>query len=425
MEQVNMEPVEAEMAENGKRAKVAARLLARASTAVRNRALEASADAVLAGGAPILSANEKDVARAREAGQKESLIDRLSLNEKRLAEIADALREMASLPDPTGVVVSGSRRPNGLQIEAVTVPLGVIGIIYESRPNVTVDAIGLCLKSGNAVILRGSKDAIESNIALTECIRPAIEGAGLPADCAQLIRNTDRASAQALMRCDRYLDLLIPRGGAGLIQTVVRNSTVPVIETGVGNCHTFVDASADLDMALEIAINAKCQRPGVCNAMETLLVHRDVAEAFLPRVVPALRERGCEIRGCPRTVRIAGVDTKPATEEDWGTEFLDLILAVRVVDSLDEAIEHIAEYGTLHSEAIVTRDVGNAEAFLASVDAAAVYANASTRFTDGGQFGMAGEIGISTQKLHARGPFGLEKLVSTKYVVRGSGQVRE
>jgi glutamate-5-semialdehyde dehydrogenase len=413
-----------EVMELGRRAKAAARALALASTAQKDDALTAAAAALAAGAEGILAANAEDVADAKDRGVRDSLIDRLRLDAKRVAEMADALREMAGLADPVGVLRSGSRRPNGLELREVTVPLGVVGMIYESRPNVTVDAAGLCLKSGNAVILRGGRDAIASNTALVEVLRPAIAGAGLPADAVQLIANTERASATALMRCNRYVDVLIPRGGAGLIQTVVQSSTVPVIETGVGNCHTFIDASADLEMALAITINAKCQRPGVCNAMETLLVHEEIAERFLPRAIEALTDRGCEIRGCDRTRRIGGGKVKPAGEEDWATEFLDLTLAVRVVDSLAEALDHIAEYGSLHSEAIVTADLDNAQHFTRAVDAAAVYVNASTRFTDGGQFGMAGEIGISTQKLHARGPVGLEKLVSTKFVVFGSGQVR-
>lgn len=420
------DPIQAEreIERLGQRAKAAARSLALAPSGQKDEALRAAAQALVEGTGAILEANAADVASARERGVRDSLIDRLALSPDRIHGMAEALLDITKLRDPVGVVRAGRRLPNGLDLQQITVPMGVIGMIYESRPNVTVDAIGLCLKSGNAVVLRSGSDAIRSCAALVDTLRPAIEGAGLPADAAQIVRSTDRASATALMRCNRYLDLLVPRGGAGLIQAVVEQSTVPVIETGVGNCHTFVDESADLDMAVRIAVNAKTQRPGVCNAMETLLVHTAIAETFLPRVVPEMRLRQCEVRGCERTRAIVGEAVQPATEEDWATEYLDLILAVRVVDSLDEAMDHIAQYGTRHSEAIVTRDLGNAERFLRSVDAAAVYVNASTRFTDGGEFGMGAEVGISTQKLHARGPFGIEELVSTKFVVRGQGQVR-
>jgi len=413
-----------EIEQLGQRAKAAARSLALASSGQKDEALRAAAEALVRGADLILDANAADVASARERGMRESLIDRLALSPERVSSMAEALVDVTKLRDPVGVVRTGRRLPNGLELQQVTVPMGVIGMIYESRPNVTVDAVGLCLKSGNAVILRSGSDAIRSCTALVDALRPAIEGTGLPADAAQIVRSTDRASATALMRCDRYLDLLVPRGGAGLIQTVVQQSTVPVIETGVGNCHTFVDASADVDMAVRIAVNAKTQRPGVCNAMETLLVHSAIAEAFLPRILPELTSRQCEVRGCERARAIGGACMGPATEEDWATEYLDLVLAVRVVDSVDEAIDHIAQYGTRHSEAIITEDFGNAERFLRSVDAAAVYVNASTRFTDGGEFGMGAEVGISTQKLHARGPFGIDELVSTKFVVRGQGQVR-
>jgi len=324
-----------------------------------------------------------------------------------------------------GEVVAGWRRPNGLEIRKIRVPLGVIGIIYESRPNVTVDAAGLCLKAGNAVVLRGGSEAIESNIALVRVIGQPAGRAGVPEGAIGLIETTDRAAAEALMRLNEFVDVLIPRGGAGLIQTVVNTATVPVIETGVGNCHVFVDETADLDMAEAIVINAKCQRPGVCNAMETLLVHQEIAAGFLPRAARSLVAQGVELRGCERTRRIVReFEIAQATEDDWRAEYLALVLAVRVVDDLDRAIEHITTYGTKHSEAIVTRDFDNARTFCDRVDAAAVYVNASTRFTDGAQFGLGAEIGISTQKLHARGPMGLRELTSTKYVIFGDGQLR-
>jgi glutamate-5-semialdehyde dehydrogenase len=353
----------------------------------------------------------------------DALMDRLTLSEKRVEEMAEGLRDVAALPDPVGEVVEGWRLPNGLEISKVRVPMGVVGIIYEARPNVTVDAAGLCVKSGNAVILRGSSSAINSNRILTDIIALAAESAGLPAACIQLVPLTDRESARELMCLHGYVDVLIPRGGAGLIKTVVEESTVPVIETGVGNCHTFIDASADLDMAVAIVVNAKCQRPGVCNAMETMLVHEDVAEEFLPRAAHALGEREVTLRGCKRTREILP-DVQEAVEDDWREEYLDLILAVRVVPSLEEAIRHINTYGSKHSEAIITADLGAAHRFTGEVDSADVYVNASTRFTDGGQFGLGAEIGISTQKLHARGPMSLRELTSTKFIIYGEGQVR-
>ncbi len=410
--------------ELGKKAKKAAQAMAVTSTEVKNRALLAMADSLVEQQDRILSENAKDLEEGRRAGLSSALMDRLTLNEKRVGEMAQGLREVAALPDPVGEIVEGWRLPNGLEIQKVRVPLGVIGIIYEARPNVTVDAAGLCVKSGNAVILRGSSSAMNSNRVLAEIIARAAEEAGLPKDCIQLVPTADRESARELMRLHGYVDVLIPRGGEGLIRTVVEESTVPVIETGVGNCHTFVDASADLDMALRIVINAKCQRPGVCNAMETLLVHQEVAERFLPRAAQELRAHGVEIRGCPRTRQLVP-DAIEATEEDWRTEYLDLVLAVRVVDSLDEAIDHINTYGSKHSEAIVTGDYSAARRFVREVDAADVYVNASTRFTDGNQFGLGAEIGISTQKLHARGPMSLRELTTTKFVIYGDGQVRE
>jgi glutamate-5-semialdehyde dehydrogenase len=409
--------------EMGVRARDAARKLAVITAEVKNHALEKMARAIESSEERILAVNEEDRRLGLEKGMSNALMDRLTLTEKRVAEMARGLREVAVLPDPIGEIVEGWRLPNGLEIKKVRVPMGVVGIIYEARPNVTVDAAGLCVKSGNAVILRGSSSAINSNRILTEIIARAGEEAGLPAGCIQLIPLTDRESARELMRMRGYVDVLIPRGGAGLISAVVEESTVPVIETGVGNCHTFVDASADLDMAERIVINAKTQRPGVCNAMETMLVHESIAADFLPRAAKALRERGVALRGCERTREILP-DIEAATEDDWYEEYLDLILAIRVVASLDEAIEHINTYGSGHSEAIVTKDLDAARRFTAEVDSADVYVNASTRFTDGGQYGLGAEIGISTQKLHARGPMSLREITSTKFIINGDGQVR-
>jgi glutamate-5-semialdehyde dehydrogenase len=404
-------------------ARAAAAEMAACSTAVKDRGLQAMADALVERRQYLLDANSADVRAAREAGLAPPLVDRLLLSEKRIAAMAEGLREVAALPDPVGEVIAGGRRPNGLLILKVRVPLGVVGMIYESRPNVTVDAAGLCLKAGNVVILRGGSEALQSNAALVRVIGEAAHGAGAPAHAMQLIETPDRAAAQELMRLNQYVDVLIPRGGAGLIRAVVDHATVPAIETGVGNCHVYVDESADLEMAQAIVVNAKCQRPGVCNAAETLLVHRAVAEDFLRRVGPRLVEHGVELRGCPVTRGILP-DAAAATETDWATEYLDLILAVRVVESLEQALDHIAAYGTKHSEAIITRDYARAERFCAAVDAAAVYVNASTRFTDGGEFGLGAEIGISTQKLHARGPMGLRELTTYKYVIHGAGQIR-
>ncbi len=414
-----MTPVE----EIGAKAKRAALALATVSAEAKNAALKAMADALVDRTEAILSGNEEDRKAGRDSGMTAALMDRLTLTEGRVADMADGLREVAALPDPVGEVVAGWRIPNGLQIDKVRVPLGVVGIIYEARPNVTVDAAGLCVKSGNAVILRGSSNAIHSNKVLTQIIAKAGEDAGLPANSIQLIPFTDRDTAQELMRLRQYVDVLIPRGGAGLIKTVVEQSTVPVIETGVGNCHTYIDSSADLDMALAIALNAKCQRPGVCNAMETLLVHKDVAQEFVPRVCHALAEQGVEIRG-DKIVRELFAPAKEATEQDWYEEYLDLILAVKVVGSVQEAIDHINTYGSMHSEAIITKDYEASRVFMMSVDSADVYVNASTRFTDGNQFGLGAEIGISTQKLHARGPMSLRELTTTKFMIYGSGQVR-
>ena len=405
-------------------AREAAKTLAAASSAVKDRALQMIADALQAESNKVIEANAADCGHLKQkAGYTRAFHDRLLLTEERIGGIAEGLREVAALEDPVGEVTGMRLRPNGLQIGRVRVPIGVVGIIYEARPNVTVDAAGLTLKSGNAVILRGSSEAINSNKALVEIIREQLEKAGLPRASVALIEDTDRAAALALMKLNGLVDLLIPRGGPSLIKTVIENSTVPVIQTGAGNCHVYIDAGADVEMGAAIAVNAKVQRPAVCNAMETLLVHRESAPAFLPVVLPRLLKEGVEIRGCPETRRYHKA-VQPASERDWETEYLDLILAVRVVESMDDAIEHIGRYGTMHSEAIVTRDYARAREFLKRVDAAAVYVNASTRFTDGFEFGLGAEMGISTQKLHARGPMGLQELTSLKYIIYGSGQTR-
>ena len=408
--------------EMGARAKEAARVLATAG-ALKEAALLHAAHALWSRREEILAANAQDLEAGKAAGLSQALLDRLALTEGRIQDMKTAVEEVAKAADPVGRILSGETRPNGLRIEKVTVPLGVIGIIYEARPNVTSDAAALCLKAGNVVILRGGKEAIHSNKAVAGVLRDALEEAGLPADCVQLVEDTSRQSAQELMGLTQYLDVLIPRGGAGLIRSVKENARVPVIETGVGNCHVYVDASADLDMAAEIIYNAKCSRPSVCNAIETILVHQDVAKVALPKIKARLDEKQVELRGCDRARAILPGIT-PAVEEDWATEYLDYILAVKVVGSLEDALGHIARYSTGHSECIVTQDYNAAQRFLNEVDAAAVYVNASTRFTDGGQFGLGAEIGISTQKLHARGPMGLEQLVSYKFLIRGSGQVR-
>ena len=407
-----------------KAAKEASYVLALASTALKNSAVAAIADAIEEKCGEILAANAEDVAAARENGISESLVDRLKLSEKRIYAIAAAVREVCALDDPIGKKDGGCVRPNGLNITRVRVPLGVVGMIYEARPNVTADAAVLCLKSGNACVLRGGKEAIRSNIAIADAMRAAIESVGLPADCITLVEDTSRQTASEMMTANGLIDVLIPRGGAGLIRSVVQNATVPVIETGTGNCHIYVDASADIDMAANIAVNAKCSRPSVCNAAESFLVHRDAAEQFLRKAAPMLEKYSVEIRGCERTRAVLGDSVVPATEEDYATEFLDYIVSVRVVDSIEEAMEHIARYGTHHSECIVTESYSAAKLFTDRVDAAAVYVNASTRFTDGGEFGLGVEIGISTQKLHARGPMGLAELTTVKYVVLGEGQIR-
>ena len=406
----------------GARAKAAARVLANAGS-LKETALLHAAGALWQRRKEILSANALDLAAGREAGMSQALLDRLALTESRVQGMSSAVEQVAKAADPVGKVLSGQTLANGLRLEKVTVPLGVIGIIYEARPNVTSDAAALCLKAGNAVILRGGKEAFRSNQAVTRVLREALEEKGLPGDSVQLVEDTSRRSAQELMALTDYLDVLIPRGGAGLIRSVKENARVPVIETGVGNCHVYVDKDAALDMAADIIYNAKCSRPSVCNAIETILVHRDAAEEALPKIKARLDEKQVELRGCERARAILPGIT-PAVPEDWETEYLDYILAVKVVDSLEEALEHIARYSTRHSECIVTERYSTAQRFLQEVDAAAVYVNASTRFTDGGEFGLGAEIGISTQKLHARGPMGLEQLVSYKFLIRGSGQIR-
>ena len=408
----------------GLRARTAARMLAVARTDIKNQALEAMAAALEQQTDAILAANAADLEKGRADGMTDSLLDRLRLTSERIAGMADGIRQVAALADPVGEIIEGSVRPNGMRISRVRVPLGVVGIIYEARPNVTSDAAALCLKSGNACILRGGKEAITSNTAIAEALRGAVASVGLPADCVQLVTDTSRRTAREMMRMNGYLDVLIPRGGAGLIRSVVENASVPIIQTGVGNCHVYVDASADVDMAANIIFNAKTSRPSVCNAIETILVHRDAAEKALPVIKARLDEKQVELRGCERTRAILGDSVTPVTDADYATEFLDYILACRVVDSLDEAIAHIAKYSTGHSECIVTSDYANAGKFTSSVDSAAVYVNCSTRFTDGGEFGLGAEIGISTQKLHARGPMGIRQLTSSKFIIQGDGQIR-
>ena len=406
-------------------AKAAAPALAQTSSQARNDALALLAAGLDGAHEEILEANARDIEGARVSGVSAAKVDRLTLTDERLDSMADGLRALAQLPDPLGITKRGFTLPNSLEVRQITVPLGVVAMVYEGRPNVTVDAAGLALKSGNACVLRGSSSAIHSNSALTRVMRAALERAGLPVDAVSLITDTDRGSVKELGRARGLVDLLIPRGGAGLISAVVGDAQVPVIETGVGNCHVYIDAGADLEMARAITVNAKAQRPSVCNAAETLLVHAEVAATFLPSVVPALRTAGVTLRGDERARALVGDgDMAAATDADWDTEFLDLVLAVKVVDDLDAALTHIARHGSLHTEAIVTGDRNAARRFTAEVDAAAVMVNASTRFTDGGEFGFGAEIGISTQKLHARGPMGITELVTTKYIVEGDGQVR-
>ena len=408
----------------GLAAKNASRVLSIAGTAQKNAALEAIAAALESRQGEILSANQADMEAAKAAGMRPALQDRLALDEGRIAGIVDGVRQVAALPDPIGETTKMSVRPNGLTIGRRRVPLGVIGIIYEARPNVTVDAAALCLKSGNTVILRGGKEAFRSNQAFVSVMRDALESAGLPRDCVALVTDTTRQSAAELMNLTEYLDVLIPRGGAGLIKNVVENARVPVIQTGVGVCHVYVHGEADLDMAARIIHNAKTSRPSVCNAAECLLVDRAVARDFLPMAWDLLQTKNVQLRGCPETRAILGDFVVPASEADWDTEFGDYILAVKVVGSLDEAVDFINVHGTGHSEAIVTDNYFAAQQFLDQVDAAAVYVNASTRFTDGNEFGLGAEIGISTQKMHARGPMGLEELTSSKFVIYGTGQIR-
>lgn len=411
------------LTELGIRAKKASAVLSVASTEEKNKALFSIADSLIKNSEKILLANGKDIENGKKAGLSDSLLDRLRLDEKRINGMANGVRLVASANDPVNKVLWGETRPNGLQIRKITVPLGVIAVIFEARPNVTSDAASLCLKAGNAVILRGGKEAINSNTAIAACMREAVEAAGLPKDCIQLVEDTSRDSSQALMKMNKYVDVLIPRGGAGLIRAVVENATVPVIETGTGNCHTYIDKDADLDMAAKIIINAKTSRPSVCNACESLLIHRDIAQRAIPFICEKLTEANVEIRG-DETVCALFEKAVPATEEDYAKEFLDYIISVKVVNSLDEAAEHIAENGTGHSECIITESFSASQQFISKVDAAAVYVNASTRFTDGEEFGFGAEIGISTQKLHARGPLGLSDLTSVKYTVFGSGQIR-
>ncbi|MEG0812655.1 MAG: glutamate-5-semialdehyde dehydrogenase [Clostridium sp.] len=411
------------LTEIGKNAKEASGKLCVLSSVQKNRGLEYVADALLQGEQEILSANEEDVIKAKSGGMNPGMIDRLLLTHQRVMAMSEGLQQIVSLEDPVGEVLGMKPRPNGLLIGQKRVPLGVIGIIYEARPNVTADAFGLCFKTGNAVILKGGSDALESNKAIVRWIRKGLLAAGLPENAIQLITDTDREVTREFMKLNRYVDVLIPRGGANLIHTVVENSTIPVIETGIGNCHIYVDQTADFDMALDIIFNAKTQRIGVCNACESLVVHKAIARDFLPLLKKRLDEKQVEIRGDEAAVAIVP-EFVTAEEADWGTEYLDYILSVKLVDSVDEAIEHINKYNTGHSEAIITKDYENSQKFLNEVDAAVVYVNASTRFTDGFEFGFGAEIGISTQKLHARGPMGLKELTTTKYIVYGDGQVR-
>ena len=408
----------------GAGAKKASRVLALAGTVKKNEALTAIRKALLDNKARILAANAQDMANAKESGLKKSFMDRLLLTDSRIDAMAKGLQEIAALQDPVGEVVFMSDRPNGLTIGKKRVPLGVVAIIYESRPNVTVDAAALCLKSGNACILRGGKESINSNAILVDIIRKALKEAGLPEDCVNLVQDTSRESVNELMTLREFVDVLIPRGGPGLIKAVVDNASVPVIETGAGICHTYVDDLADMEMAANIVENAKCQRPSVCNAMETLLVHRSVIGEFLSLVLPRLQKHNVELRCDPLALEILKDSAIAATEEDWMTEYNDLILSIKTVEDMGEAIEHITKYGTGHSEAIITKDYQRAQRFLNEVDAAAVFVNASTRFTDGAEFGLGAEIGIATQKMHARGPMGLKELTSGKFVVYGNGHIR-
>lgn len=420
-----------ELTELCKSAKQVSRQIGNLDTNTKNEVLRAAAEALVAHTDEIIRENEKDLARGRENHMPEGLLDRLMLNPSRMEQMAEGLRKVADLADPIGEVLSMKKRPNGLMIGKKRVPLGVVGMIYEARPNVTVDAFGLCFKTGNAVILKGGSDAIYSNIAIVSVIRKTLEQLGIPKEAASLIEDTSRDTATAFMKMNQYVDVLIPRGGAGLIRAVVNQATIPVIETGTGNCHIFVDESADFDMAVNIILNAKTQRIGVCNACESLVIHEKIVDAFMPKLTEALQKKNVEVHADERSFAAAEADAalnkeliKPAVEEDWGREYLDYTISAKTVTSVDEAIAHINRYNTGHSEAIITENYTNAQKFLDEVDAACVYVNASTRFSDGFEFGFGAEIGISTQKLHARGPMGLEALTSTKYIIYGNGQVR-
>jgi glutamate-5-semialdehyde dehydrogenase len=412
-----------EVQRKGQAAKAASKVLSTASSTLKNKALIAMSEEIITSQQGLLTANGLDVAAGKKKGLSAALLDRLALSPARIKNMAEGLAALEKLPDPIGEVISMWKRPNGLRIGQIRVPLGVVGIIYEARPNVTADAAGLALKAGNAVVLRGGSEAINSNRAIAIALRRALAKVGLPPGCVELIENTSREAAMSLMRLDECLDVLIPRGGSGLIRAVKKNATVPIIETGIGNCHTYVHASANLEMAKQIVLNAKCNRPGVCNACETLLVDAKIAAEFVPLIVADLQTNGVEIRGCPQIKNFCP-EVLLATEEDFRTEFLDYVVAAKVVAGLDEAIEHINDYGSRHSEAIVTSDYAAAQHFLDEIDAAAVYVNASTRFTDGFEFGLGAEMGISTQKLHARGPMGVKELTAIKYIIYGSGQIR-
>jgi len=418
-----MESIQEILVSQGIKAKKAARFLATASSNIKNEALHAMADSLEAGQDQILAANALDLEQGARQGLTSALLERLTLNQSRIHDMAQGLRDIAALPDPVGELIDASRRPNGLEVSRIRTPMGVIGIIYESRPNVTADAAALCLKSGNAILLRGGEEALNSNRVIARLIADAALKCGIPEGAIQLVDSEDREAAVFMMKMHDYLDVLIPRGGKGLKQVVLENAIVPIIMTGMGNCHVYIDKHGDYEKALKIVHNAKVQRPSVCNAAETLLVHADVAEQFLPGIIKDLMDSGVEIRGCTNSQRIVP-DIKAATEDDWAEEYLDLIMAVKVVETLDEAINHINQYGTGHSEAIISEDYSSVRRFLAEVDAAAVYANASTRFTDGGVFGFGAEMGISTQKLHARGPMGLKELTTSKFIIYGDGQVR-
>ncbi|MGG7161534.1 glutamate-5-semialdehyde dehydrogenase [Clostridium baratii] len=413
-----------ELITKGQNAKEASYILSNLSTTRKNEALESMAKKLLEKSDYIINANKKDLEEAKLKGMSESMLDRLSLNEDRIKGMADGLRDVINLNDPVGEVLGMWNRPNGLQIGQKRVPIGVIGIIYEARPNVTCDAAGLCLKTGNAVILRGGKEAVNSNIAIIETLREGLKEANIPADAVQLIYDTRREIATEMMRLNEYIDVLIPRGGAGLIKAVVQNATVPVIETGTGNCHIYIDSECDIDMAKDIVVNAKTSRPSVCNAAESLVIHEAIANEALPVIANALKEKGVILKGDKKSIEIVDY-IEEATEEDYYTEFLDYIMSVKIVKDIDEAISHINKHNTGHSEAIVTKNYDSSQKFLQRVDAAAVYVNASTRFTDGAEFGFGAEIGISTQKLHARGPMGLKELTTTKYIIFGNGQIRE